>query len=152
MTKSLEVATLEINSKRLGELTTDLSEFEMLMDDVPEILGMNRTMDVPTFTQVGKIRECLTKYRARRAEFGAEDATKLNTAAKDYFNACMTLRCSSAYHTAVGSMIQYSILQAPTSTHLITCGNSHLTCADPLHQFIGLDTLHALGWVDASQA
>jgi hypothetical protein len=151
MDKSLEVATLEIDLKRLDVLGTVLGEFDTLISAVPEILRANRTMDITMFDHVSEIMECLTTYQRRRAEFKVEVAKKLTDAAKNYFNACMSLRCSASYHQAVGNTIQHSILQAPDSIHLIACGDNHLTCNGPLQQFIALDMLNALGWVDASR-
>jgi hypothetical protein len=148
MDKSLEVATLEI--ERLDALGPVLRAFDTLISAVPEILRTNRTMDVTTFNHVAEIMEGLTKYQRRPTEFNAEDANKLKNAAKNYFNACMGLRCSASYHQAVGNAIQQSILDARDSIHLITCGDSHLTCTDPLQQFIALPVLNPLGWVDAS--
>ncbi|HUB15815.1 MAG TPA: hypothetical protein VMB34_27965 [Acetobacteraceae bacterium] len=150
MDKSLEVATLEIDLKRLDGIGPVLREFAALIDAVPEILQSNRTMDITTFDHVAAIMECLTTYQRRRAEFTVEVAKKLTNAAKNYFNACMGLRCSASYHQAVGDAIQRNMLQAPNSIHLIACGDNHLTCNGPLQQFIGLDALNALGWVDAS--
>lgn len=150
MDKSLEVATLEIDLQRLDAVGRVLGEFDTLIDAVPEILRANRTMDVTTFTHVADIMECLTTYKRRRAEFKAAVAKKLTDAAKNYFNACMGLRCCASYHQAVGDTIQRSILQAQDSIHLIACGDNHITCNGPLQQFIALDVLNALGWVDAS--
>jgi len=152
MVKSLEVVALEINLNQLDAIKPVLDKFSTLITDASEILGMNRTVDLPTFNQVFAIMECLTTYERRRTEFTVEVANKLQAAALHYHNACMELRCSAAYHQAVGNTIQGSILQAPTSIHLITCGDNHLTCASPLQQFISLDVLNALGWVDASRA
>jgi hypothetical protein len=150
MDKSLEVATLEIDLKRLDAIGQVLREFDGLINAVPEILRANRTMDLTTFEHIAAIMGCLTTYQRRRAEFNAEEAKKLTNAAKNYFNACMGLRCCASYHQAVGDAIQRNILQAPNAIHLIACGDNHLTCNGPLQQFIALDMMNALGWVDAS--
>jgi hypothetical protein len=153
MEMSLNMMALEVDFKNLNAVGKVLTDFYQLMSNVPEILGMSKVMDVATFGYVNVILECLDKYMKDRTNFTAEVANKLTETAKKYYNACMGLRCCAAYHQAVGAAIQRNMLQTGDSIHLITCGDAHLTCADPLQNFIGLDiqNLNALGWIDPSQ-
>jgi hypothetical protein len=66
---------------------------------------------------------------------------------RDYRNAALDLR--TTVNPYIGKNIQSVINQYPDCTHLITCGNAHITDS-PLFQYVTTTPGSANGVVDAS--